>query len=81
MFYKFVGKYKAPIHVVIGMAGQKLSQNLLPAQPAYMEFVDNADYGYTRLHFANATHFHLQFFSNAIGNGQVRDEFWIIRSS
>lgn len=36
-----------PIHVVIGMAGHDLSQNLLPEQPTWIEYVDDDEWGYT----------------------------------
>jgi len=36
-----------PIHVVIGMAGHDLSQNLLPQAPVWIEYVDDNEWGYT----------------------------------
>ncbi|XP_003387473.1 PREDICTED: probable inactive purple acid phosphatase 27 [Amphimedon queenslandica] len=39
----------APVHVVIGMAGQSLSGNIQEKQPDWIRFVDVDDYGYTRI--------------------------------
>uniref|UniRef100_A0A1X7U7G6 Purple acid phosphatase n=1 Tax=Amphimedon queenslandica TaxID=400682 RepID=A0A1X7U7G6_AMPQE len=39
----------APVHVVIGMAGQSLSGNIQEKQPDWIRFVNVHDYGYTRI--------------------------------
>lgn len=67
------GGYTAPVHVVIGMAGMGLSQNLVTPAPAWIHYVDDQEYGYTTL-FANSTSLHMRYFSNTAG---LRDDFWL----
>jgi len=67
---------RLPIHVVIGMAGQGLSQNLETQPPNWIEFVNDQVYGYSRLEL-NATTLHLQFFQNQ--DRKLLDEFFIFK--
>jgi len=68
------GGSQYPIHVIIGMAGQSLTQNLEDKLPPWMVIVDNQEYGYSRI-FTNESTLHFQYFSN-YGN-VLRDEFYI----
>lgn len=56
----------ATTHVVIGMAGQSLSQNLEKIRPSYFEVVDDQHYGYTRI-FADALSLKMEFVRNLDG--------------
>ena len=42
------------------------------------EYLNDTEWGYTRLHFYNATHFQMEFIANRL-DGQMLEEFWIIR--
>lgn len=62
-----------PVHVVIGMAGMGLSQNIEDKLPVWSVVINDQEYGYTRI-FTNETSFHFQFYSNSKG---LLDEFWM----
>jgi len=65
----------APVHVVIGMAGMGLSQNLESTPPSWLIYVDDDNYGYTTLR-ANSTQIHFQYFTNS---NDLHDEFTLRR--
>jgi len=68
---------KFPVHVVIGMAGMALSDNLEDELPPWLVTVNAVDFGYTRID-SNATSLHFQFFDNL---NELKDEFFIKASS
>lgn len=73
------GPWKAPVQMVIGMAGAGLSQNIKPVPDNYVEYVNDQTHGYTRMHAFNETHFQLEFIRDI--DGQLDDEMWIIRDA
>jgi len=64
-------KEKAPVHVVIGMAGMGLSQNLETNKPNWAVYVDDQEYGYSTIETTEHT-LHMQYFNN--GN-VLKDQF------
>lgn len=58
-------------HVIIGMAGQSLSQNLRPQTPAWIKVADDRHYGYSRF-VANSTTLLFEYMRN---DGAVPDSF------
>ncbi|KJE91696.1 hypothetical protein CAOG_02793 [Capsaspora owczarzaki ATCC 30864] len=64
--------YLGPVNVVIGMAGQSLSQNLIAAQPSWVVAVNDQVYGYARLQ-ADKTSLAFQFIIN--NSDQIGDQF------
>eukprot|EP01116_Phalansterium_solitarium_P017202 TRINITY_DN4173_c0_g1_i1.p1 TRINITY_DN4173_c0_g1~~TRINITY_DN4173_c0_g1_i1.p1 ORF type:complete len:586 (-),score=221.07 TRINITY_DN4173_c0_g1_i1:325-2025(-) len=69
--------YAAPVHVVIGMAGMGLTQNLEVQPPSWLQIADDQEWGYSTI-YANATALHMQFFSNVAG---LRDDFWLYQAA
>ncbi|KAM3571335.1 hypothetical protein VYU27_006628 [Nannochloropsis oceanica] len=69
-------EYKAPVHAVVGMAGQGLSQNALAVRPAIFEHVDTSHFGLT-LMTVNRTHLTLTLYSDEEG-GEVLDTFTLL---
>jgi len=69
------GPAQLPVHVVIGMAGCGLSQNLEDQLPFYFEKVDDQHYGFSRI-FTNSTTLHFQYFTNDTPN-TPSDEFYL----
>lgn len=55
--------YDAPIHAVIGNAGQGLSK--FPAKPPAYDIYEKAEFGFSTLLAHNATHLTFNFFGNA----------------
>jgi hypothetical protein len=52
---------------VIGMAGQSLSQNLEKKKPDWIEYVDDSEYGYSRITttYENGQHqLHMEYYNN-----------------
>jgi hypothetical protein len=62
---------QSTVHVVIGMAGMGLSQNLETVKPKWIQYVDDQEYGYTRF-WANATTFRMHYYGNDSG---LKDQF------
>jgi len=60
-----------PVHVVIGMAGKDLSQNVLSTAPVWLDFIDDMEWGYTIIETTQKT-LTLTFYNN---NNQIRDKF------
>ena len=60
-------------HVVIGMAGQSLSQNLKPLTPSWIKMVDDHHFGYSRF-VANST---TLFFEYVRNDGTIPDSFYL----
>ena len=58
-------------HVVIGMAGQSLSQNLKPQTPSWIKMADDKHFGYSRF-VANTT---MLFFEYVRNDGSIPDSF------
>ena len=58
-------------HVIIGMAGQSLSQNLAPQAPSWIKMADDHHFGYSRF-VANATSLFFEYVRN---DGTVPDSF------
>ena len=60
-----------PVHVVIGMAGHSLSQNLLPQQPEWIEYVDDQYWGYTVIETTESS-LTMSYYNN---NNVLMDQF------
>lgn len=60
----YSGPYAAPIHAVIGNAGQGMSTNILKEPPAWIEYVNIKAYGYARIHAVNATYLSMEAVSD-----------------
>jgi hypothetical protein len=72
-----MGEYtapQAPVHAVIGMAGQSLSTNIVYPAPEWSGFRMDSMYGYTRINFFNATTLQLEFMGD---NGNLYDQFYL----
>ena len=63
-------EYGVP-HVIIGMAGQSLSQNLRPLTPTWIKMADDKHFGYSRF-VVNST---MLFFEYVRNDGTVPDNF------
>lgn len=61
--------YVAPVHVVMGMAGMGLSQNMVSPKPEWVEYATDREYG-LGLIVANETKLQLTFVLDS--DGQVR---------
>ncbi|CAM9562615.1 unnamed protein product [Choristocarpus tenellus] len=70
------GGYVAPVHVVVGMAGMGLSQNLAEPRPKWVEYTNAYEWGVTLLE-ANATSLHLKFLLDV--DGETADDVWLFR--
>eukprot|EP00698_Gefionella_okellyi_P002402 TRINITY_DN1225_c0_g2_i3.p1 TRINITY_DN1225_c0_g2~~TRINITY_DN1225_c0_g2_i3.p1 ORF type:complete len:353 (-),score=59.68 TRINITY_DN1225_c0_g2_i3:924-1982(-) len=66
------GSNAAPVHCVIGMAGAALASNRLAPQPRWLQYVDDWEFGYTRLQI-NATQLTIELVANV--DGGVRDSY------
>jgi len=66
--------YPNPIHLVIGMAGAGLSQNLKLEKPVWLIYVNDQEHGYSTIEL-NETTLHMQYYSNF--HNSLRDEFFI----
>jgi hypothetical protein len=66
-----------PVHVVIGMAGFRVSTDTEKTPPAWLEVLDDAEYGYTRIHTTMYS-LHFQYFSNTSG---LKDDFTITQNA
>jgi len=64
-------KEGATVHVVIGMGGMGLSQNIQPEAPRWLDIVNDQEYGYSRL-FINRTSLRMQFLNE---DRVIKDEF------
>ena len=67
------------MHVVIGMAGQGLSKNLEKKKPDWAEFVDDKEYGYSRITTSvssGSTSLHMEYYSN---DNVLRDQFTLTK--
>jgi len=62
---------KAPVHVVIGMAGMGLSQNIEDKQPDWSLYVDDQEYGYSIIQ-TTETSLHMEYFNN---ENVLKDKF------
>jgi acid phosphatase type 7 len=71
------GEALAPVHVVIGMAGQLLmpESSLINPQPAWAVKVDVNNYGYTTI-TANGTHLSMAYFLNR--DSSMADQFTLV---
>jgi hypothetical protein len=65
------GEGKAPVHVVIGMAGMGLSQNLEDPKPGWLQYVDDQEYGYSLIDTTAKT-LHMRYYNN---NNDLKDQF------
>lgn len=74
----YSGEWKAPIHLVIGMAGFDLSKDLLSTQPDWIESVTADHWGYSRIHAFNETHMQVEFVRDFDQN--IWDQMWIARA-
>jgi hypothetical protein len=63
-----------PVHAVIGMGGFQLS-GIEKVAPAWINYVDARDFGYSRIHTTMYS-LHFQYFSNTNG---LRDEFTLFQ--
>eukprot|EP00698_Gefionella_okellyi_P020824 TRINITY_DN6617_c0_g1_i1.p1 TRINITY_DN6617_c0_g1~~TRINITY_DN6617_c0_g1_i1.p1 ORF type:complete len:564 (+),score=100.33 TRINITY_DN6617_c0_g1_i1:99-1694(+) len=70
------GSNSAPVHVVVGMAGKPLSTNIEPHRPAWFEYVDDKEWGYTRLSVTEHS-LTMEFVSDR--DGAVRDSYTMRR--
>eukprot|EP00743_Colponemidia_sp_Colp-15_P003277 GILK01003539.1.p1 GENE.GILK01003539.1~~GILK01003539.1.p1 ORF type:complete len:603 (+),score=98.53 GILK01003539.1:41-1849(+) len=70
--------YKAPVYLVIGMAGASHSDNLYPVTPQEFEVVNVKEYGYITIE-TSATVLRTQFLSDV--DGSVLDELVINRQT
>jgi hypothetical protein len=61
----------ATVHVVIGMAGQSLTQNIEDQKPDWFVIVDDKEYGYTLIN-TTANSLHMQYFNN---ENTLKDQF------
>lgn len=68
--------YRAPVHLIIGMAGAGLSQNTAPARPDWLDFVDVDVHGYLRV-VVNATVFAVDYVN--VADGRVYESFALRR--
>jgi len=68
---------RLPVHIVIGMAGMGLSHNLKPTPPAWIEYVTDKVYGYSRIH-TNSTTLHFEFVENK--GKKVLDHLYLSRA-
>jgi len=61
------GNSDLPVHIVIGMAGCGLSQNLQTPQPEWIEYVDDNNYGFSKIVTTDKT-LKFQYFRNVDGD-------------
>lgn len=62
-----------PIHVVIGMAGKDLSQNIQTTAPIWLDYIDDMEWGYTIIETSQKT-LNFTFYNN---DNIIRDHFTI----
>ena len=65
------GGYVAPVHVVLGMAGKGLSQNMVSPPPEWIEYATDREFGLCTL-VADRSKLQLSFILDS--DGQVRGE-------
>ena len=65
--------YVAPVHVVLGMAGMGLSQNMVSPPPEWLEYATDREFGFCTL-VADRSKLQLSFILNS--DGQVRPRVW-----
>jgi len=63
------------VHVVIGMAGMGLSTNIQAPAPSWLQYMDDKEYGYTRL-FITKKSLQMQFFNE---ERTLRDDFTLTK--
>lgn len=73
----YKGPWIAPVHAVIGNAGQGLSTNIQNPKPQVFEFVQATTYGFSILEFVNSTF--MQMTQLTSSDGTVLDKFTINR--
>lgn len=61
--------YVAPVHVVLGMAGKGLSQNMVSPPPEWIEYATDREFGFCTL-VADRSKLQLSFILDS--DGQVR---------
>jgi len=64
-----------PVHVVIGMAGMRLTANFAPLPPSWLMEADDAEFGFSTIETTESS-LHMQFFNN---NNQLRDSFFLTK--
>lgn len=70
--------YTAPVHVVLGMAGMGLSQNMVSPSPEWVEYATDREFGLGMI-VADSSKLQLSFLLD--GDGQVGDEVVLVRPS
>lgn len=70
------GSNRGPVHMVIGMAGMGLSQNIQAQQPHWFIKVDDQEYGYTRWQVTSHK-LSVQFISDI--DGGIRDSYTLTK--
>lgn len=70
--------YTAPVHVVMGMAGMGLSQNMVSPSPEWVEYATDREFGLGMI-VADSSKLQLSFLMD--GDGQVGDEVVLVRPS
>jgi predicted phosphodiesterase len=68
---------RAPVHFIIGMAGQIFDDWWVSPQPEWSMF-RASDYGYTRIHIPDTSSFHIEYVGDK--DGSVHDDVWIYRN-
>jgi len=63
------------VHVVIGMAGMGLSQNIEPIDPDWFVMIDDEEYGYTKLSITKSS-LRMQYLNE---NRVLKDDFTLLR--
>lgn len=69
-----VGPYTAPVHMVVGMAGFRLSKDIKPVRPTWAEYVNVNEWG-IGLITANKEALRIQFILNV--DGSAADEVFL----
>ncbi|CAM9954384.1 unnamed protein product [Hapterophycus canaliculatus] len=68
--------YRAPVHVVLGMAGMGLSQNMVSPSPEWVEYATDREFGLGMI-VADSSKLQLSFLLDT--DGQVGDEVVLVR--
>ncbi|CAM9341268.1 unnamed protein product [Ectocarpus sp. 12 AP-2014] len=74
--YQEYEDYIAPVHVVMGMAGMGLSQNMVSPKPEWVEYATDREFGLGMI-VADSSKLQLSFILDA--DGQVGDEVVLVR--
>lgn len=77
IYYADHGQYIAPLHVVIGSAGHRLSHNQASQQPEWLIYLDQTNYGYLRSHVDDDS---IKFEFVVGDDSKVQDTFYLYRS-